>query len=372
MLLSSATIGRIACPYLSDRSRDNVDAMNLSLFVPDLFWPDTACPEIYQDMSLAAIKKLLAKSTVTAAAPEELEILLCRQFNVARQVGNWPVAPIMLRKDSPALANNNKEFWMRADPVHLRIEQNHLMLADSQIFTISEDEAEQLVRDINRSLVNDDVVLLALHANRWYIRLQRAPEIQTHTLGQVTCKNINHFLPTGSDSGIWRKLLNEIQMLLHEHPVNQARGSRGELSINSIWFWGGGYMTEPVQSAYSHVWSNHDLPHALAAASQTVHANLPVNAGEWLRSQASGNHLVVLDSLRTKAKYRDAYGWREALKEMETNWFVPVYEALKRGTIGQLHLTTSNDHSSRSFAATRADLWKFWLTQKPLHMYGRK
>lgn len=346
--------------------------MNLSLFVPDLFWPDTTQPEIYQNLSIATIEKLLAKSIMAAAAPEEMEIWLCKQFNVGRQFNSWPIAPIMLHKDAPALAKNNKEFWMRADPVHLRIEQNHLMLADSQIFDISKDEAEQLVRDLNRGMSGRDYTLLALHADRWYIRLMQAPEMQTHTLGQVTCKNINHFLPAGSDSMAWRKLFNEFQMQLHEHPINQARESRGELSINSIWFWGGGYMPESMQSAYSHVWSNHELSHALAIACHTGHANLPLNAADWLQSQKLGNHLVILDSLHMKAKYRDAYGWRETLKEIEKNWFLPIYDALKHGAISQLHLITSNDNSLQSFIVTRADLWKFWLAQKPMRIYGKK
>jgi hypothetical protein len=37
----------------------------------------------------------------------------------------------------------------------------------------------------------------------------------------------------------WRRLLNEIQMVWHEHPVNLARAERGEVPINSLWLFGG-------------------------------------------------------------------------------------------------------------------------------------
>lgn len=344
--------------------------MHLTLFVPDLFWPDTMRPEIYQNLSLDAIEKLLCKGATAIDSPEDLEIWLCKRFNVEQRI-NWPIAPIMLQKDAPELTKNNKEFWMRADPVHLRIEQNHLMLADSRIFAISKEEADRLVQDLNCILHDYHLTLLALHADRWYIQLPKMPAMQTYTLGQVTCKNINQFLPTGADSAMWRKLLNEIQMRLHEHPINQARESSGELSINSIWFWGGGYSPGLLRSTYTNVWSNNELSLALAMAAQTPHADLPSNLTAWLESQQSGNHLMVLDALSTPAKYRNAYGWRETIKEMEKKWFMPLYEGLKRGLIDQLQLITSNENALQKFTLTRTDLWKFWLVRKPMHTYGR-
>jgi hypothetical protein len=36
----------------------------------------------------------------------------------------------------------------------------------------------------------------------------------------------------------WLKLLNEIQMFLYQHPVNQQRELRGQPVINSLWCWG--------------------------------------------------------------------------------------------------------------------------------------
>lgn len=346
--------------------------MNLTLFIPDLFWPDTAQPEIYQGLPVAAIEKLLSKSAVRVTAPEEMDGWLCNRFNVARQSGSWPVAPLMLHSDAPVLAENDKEFWMRADPVHLRIEQNHLMLADSRMFNVTDEEAGQLVQDLNRGLANHGIVLQALRADRWYVRLPQAPAMQTYTLDQVTCRNINYFLPDGSDSMFWRKLLNEVQMQLHEHPVNQARESGGELSINSLWFWGGGYMPESVHTDDTHVWSNGGLAQALAGACRVTYGNLPLDVAVWLRAQETGEHLVVLDGLHAKAKYRDAYGWREMLREVEQNWFVPICEALADGAIGRLQVMTSNAHVNLNFTATRADLWKFWLMRKSMFVYAKK
>lgn len=340
--------------------------MNLNLLIPSLFWPDVSQPEIYSDLSMPSLETLLAKGTSKQHSPQEMEIWLCKAFNIAQQQNSWPVAPIMLHVDNPGLVKANKDFWMRADPVHLRIEQNHIMLADNQAFKISKEEVEQIVQDLNHNIgTHYNFSFLPLRPDRWYIRLSKVPEIQTHTLSQVTCMNINGFLPTGNESMIWHKIFNEIQMLLYEHPVNQARESRGELPINSVWFWGGGNMPQLIQAPYTYIWSNHDLPRALATASKLNHSKLPAHADEWLQNGAAGNHLIVLDALLEKAKYRNAYGWRETLKDLEKDWFSPLYKALRKGKIDQLTITTS----SQDFVIIRSNLWKFWLVTRPLSFY---
>lgn len=346
--------------------------MNLNLLIPDLFWPDSSQTEIYNDLSVRSLEVLLSKNSSTMDPPQEIETWLCKEFNVAKQQNDWPIAPLTLLTDAPALAKTSKDFWMRADPVHLRIEQNHIMLADSQAFQISIEEAEQIVQDLNHNLGNHDFSFFPLHPDRWYIRTPKAPEIFTHTLSHVTCKNINNFLPTGSESIAWHKIFNEIQMLLHEHPINQARESRRELTINSVWFWGGGNMPQSTKSPYTHVWSDDDLPHAFALASNTNHSKLPVDAQVWLQTQISGNHLVILDALHEKAKYRNAYSWRDTLGDMEKNWFSPLYTALKKGKINQLTITALNETASQSFVIKRSDLWKFWLITKPLPVHKEK
>ncbi len=114
------------------------------------------------------------------------------------------------------------------------------------------------------------------------------------------------------------------------------------------------------------------MNNALALASGTNHSKLPADADEWLMTRPAGDHLVVLDSLRGKAQYRNAYGWRETLKTMEQNWFAPLHTALKEGKINQLSITALNEASPRDFSLTRSDLWKFWRITKPLSIHSKK
>jgi hypothetical protein len=354
--------------------------MNLHLLVPSLFWPDTTLTSIYRDLSLPALESLLAKSVCADDAQglkeserfEGLEAWLCRAFNVARQQ-DWPVAPVTLTLDGAGKVKVQDEYWIRADPVHLHIERDQILLADSRVFRISAQEADQLTELLNQHFAanGQEVVFLPLRPDRWYVRAAKIPPAKTHLLGEAANKSINELLPFGENAGLWRGLFNEIQMLLHEHPLNQLREARGEPAVNSVWFWGGGNMPEPIISRYTHVWSNHILARSLAAAaSGAEYAELPADAAACLQYAASSNHLAVLDMLLGKAQYVDAYGWRESLKNLEQNWFEPSLAMLKQGQIAQLTVTAMGKTSTRNFTVRTGDLRKFWRKTKPISTYS--
>lgn len=344
--------------------------MNLHLFIPSLFWSDTALPEIYQDLPVPVLEKLLAKSKAAKFLTNDINAWLCQAFNVEKQQ-DWPVAPIMQQMDSSQqCVEVSRGYWLRADPVHLRIEQNHIMLADSFMFQITREEALQFSSVINQILIHDDISILPLHPHRWYIHLSRAPELHTHTLSAATCNNINHLMPTGKDSITWHKITNEIQMLLHDHPLNQDRAIRDQLAINSLWFWGGGSMPQLVSTPYTAAWSSNHFTQALTMLCGIAHNELPDSAESWLQQADSGDHLIVLDDLLNREKYNDAYYWRENLKRLEEYWFSPLYAALKSNRINSIRVSSVNENFSHDFFVTPSSLWKFWSTIKPLSSYA--
>lgn len=349
--------------------------MNLHLFIPALFWSDTTFPEIYRDLPTPALAALLAKSRTAKSSGTDLNAWLCEAFNIEKQ-HDWPVAPIMQRMDSSGQRRieSSRDYWLRADPVHLRIEQNHIMLADRFMFQITPEEALQFSEAINQTLVQNNIAVLPLNPYRWYIRLSCAPELHTHTLTAATCNNINHLMPTGKDGISWHKITNEIQMLLHDHPLNQKRAVRDQLAINSLWFWGGGFLPQTASSPYSTVWSNDHFARALAMLCEINLRKLPDTAESWLRQAGSNteNQLIVLDDLLNTEKYNDAYHWRENLKKLEQQWFSPLYAALKNKRINSIRISSVNEKCSYDFFVKPSSLWKFWSTIKPLSFYADK
>lgn len=343
--------------------------MNLHLFVPDIFWPDGLQTDIYQHLKLPALETILAKSNRSETEGEVLESWLCKIFNVTKQQ-DWPVASILLQREENRM-EVGESYWLRADPVHLRVENNHILLGDNQILNISLKEAISFTDSINEFFSDEGIIFLPLYPDRWYVKCDETPELRTFLLSQATGKNINDLLPRGKEGVIWNSRINEIQMFLYEHPLNRNREAQGELPINSIWIWGGGSKPSDVRTSYTHIWSDHILACALAEMGKVMCRDLPENASELLNySENSGEQLIILDSLQKYACYRDAYHWRNELMKMEQNWFDPLLLALKKRQIHRLKLTIANESSTRNFVLTSANLWKFWATVRPLGNYS--
>jgi hypothetical protein len=63
-------------------------------------------------------------------------------------------------------------------------------------------------------------------------------------------------LPDGPEGRRWRALLNEAQIMLHNHPRNAERIAAGLLPVNSLWFWGGGILPDQIKCSASAVISD--------------------------------------------------------------------------------------------------------------------
>jgi len=336
------------------------------LLIPNLFLSLPSGHNPFQGLRLPALETLLARSRQQSVATDGMEIWLCQAFGMTKQ-RDWPIAPLTLAADG---GNPKQYYWLRADPVHLRVERDQIILADSGTLSISQSEADQLAEALNRHFETDGLLFYALRPDRWYLRLNSQPDIQTQPLPDVAGKNINDYLPAGTEGMHWHRLFNEIQMLFHDHPVNDAREMRGEMPINSIWLWGGGTAPTLSQKPYSKIWADDALAQSLASASQTPVAALPENGSAWLdQADNAEMGLVVLDSLRGAGQYGDVYGWQEGLQKLEQEWFVPLQGALSRGKLTALTMHAGSGSQIQSFTVTQGDLWKIWRRIKPLKSY---
>ena len=82
------------------------------------------------------------------------------------------------------------------------------------------------------------------HEHTWFLRLEHHPQIETYALELAENKDISAFVPKGAGAMAWAKFQNEVQMLLFEHPINQAREAKQLSVINSIWCYGGGQIEQ--------------------------------------------------------------------------------------------------------------------------------
>ncbi|HJX58141.1 MAG TPA: hypothetical protein VJ325_05425 [Thiobacillus sp.] len=323
--------------------------------IPYLFPSARLLETAAQDLHLPALQTLLARGTRQPCPAGGVEAALCEALGLSRQQ-DWPLAPVTLAADGGVAGD---AYWLRADPVHLRVMRDRIVLADSGAIEVSRQEADALAAAISQHF-GADLSPMPLHPRRWYLRFPHAPHLVTTPLSIAAGRDIDPLLPQGDDAMRFRAELNELQMLLHDHPVNQAREARGELPVNSLWLWGGGTQP-PTHSTAMPVFAHNAEAQALGAfCSARVHA-LPARLDARLLET---DGIILLDTLTLAGQVGDAYGWREALRELEQDWFVPLLEMLRR--IGPQGLRLMDPISGKALHLRARDAWKFWRRPRSL------
>ncbi|HEX6006382.1 MAG TPA: hypothetical protein VFY80_00380 [Burkholderiales bacterium] len=312
---------------------------------------------------LPNLQLLMSRGRHRAFPPLAWEAWLCQAFEVERQ-RDWPVAPLTLAADG---GDPEESYWLRADPVHMRIHRNQLVLSDTSGFAVSLEEARALVESMNAHFKPEGLRFSAPHANRWYLRVDNDPGVSTTALDDAAGDLIDRHLPAGPNALAWRRILNETQMLLHAHAINEAREARGEPAINGVWFWGGGRRTAVPGRHFTAVVSNEALGLALAAHADVTASPLPRNAVQWLaaRSEHGAHRLVVPDALTASARRGDAVAWRRALEALDADWIGPLIQALKAGRLAEVALVAPAPLACHRFELRRRDLLRFWRMPRP-------
>ncbi len=332
---------------------------SVHLVIPDLFLPKDFAAEASRGLSLPALQKMLGRGHGELLESALLENLLCELFGVPC-AAEAPIAPVSAAFDGLAAG-----CWLRADPVNLTLQRDRLLLAGVQV---SSDEAAALCASLNAHFAGQGMEFFAPHPQRWYVRLDALPRMTTTPLSQVIGGDVRKVLPSGADASRWHQLFNEIQMLLHAHPLNEAREARGEATINSVWFWGAscGEDTSP-QKNYDVVYSNDVLAEMFASVTGVPFLSWPE---QWRDEAKHDKQLLVWAGLRSALQRGDLAAWRTALQDFEINHAQPLWQALRTGKIAQLQLDVLGGDSLRRVRLTRGDTWAFWRRAKRLAAYS--
>jgi hypothetical protein len=250
--------------------------------------------------------------------------------------GDWPLAPLLAELE---LGAAGQDYWLRADPVHLRADRSCLVLFGPEQLAIHQEEASALVDGFNALYQADGLRIHAPTPTRWYLRLARPARLATTPLPKVIGRSIDGVLPRGEDAREWHARLNEIQMLFHAHAVNERRAEQGRLVINSLWLWGGGRLPDALQAQDAWVYSDDPLTRSLARAAGVALLEADGVPQDWLPAAlARGPGLVVLDACRQAQQYGDVQAWAERLQDLERQWWLPLQRLRAQGQLSGLVL----------------------------------
>lgn len=300
-----------------------------------------------QDLRLPGLETLVARGRMRVHVPLGIEGALCRAWGVKKQT-DWPWAAISLAADG---GSADQGYWLRADPVHIRIQSDKLILLGNDLLNVSPTEAVTLSADLNAHF-GDEFELRPLQPGRWYLPFNHDPGIKTTPLSLAAGRHIDPVLPNGKDALKWRALLNEIQMLLFSHPINQEREARGRPSINSIWLWGGGRASEQASFINRFYCADDHL------ASIARHLGIQTRTSSDKLGEIDTEGLALVSLLETEGQYGDVLGWRETMKKMDAEWFSRL---LKTAT----ELKIEDPMSGTELDYAPSDRWKIWRRVKP-------
>lgn len=215
----------------------------LRIALPGLAGRVRRCVERGEDVRLPAAEWLVARGHREAATvPAWREWLLAGAGLGADVLERFPAGPCC---HAVHAGMRSAGTWACAEPVHLLTALDHLQLAAPVPVRLDAAESAALLATLNEHLAGSGLVLHASSGGGWLCScppdLQFGATEPSDALGQ----NLRDVLPTGRDAVRVRAVVNELQMLLHEHPVNDRRAARGQPTVNSVWLWGLGATAEP-------------------------------------------------------------------------------------------------------------------------------
>lgn len=311
----------------------------VTLYVPGLFAPPAAP---------LALRRLLARSDRLPGGAEGDAERLFALFSIAPDKSqDLPIAAVTRVADMGVV---DKEWWIRADPVYLEPGRDSLILHTG--LDLTQDEAAQLIAELNDSLSQDGWLLKAPRPQRWYLKPPAAPSIRTTPLAAVRERDVHPLLPQGADYKTWHTRLNEIQILLHTSPVNAAREARGALPANSVWFWGGGRLPRPGTVHWAKLWGDTTLAQGLARLTGVPNQSMPATATQLLSEPIRGEHLIVLEpaSLDT-----------ESFQAIAHDWLAPLVSGVHKRKFDSLSLISD---TGPMLIYRKGHRWRVWRRTK--------
>lgn len=228
------------------------------------------------------------------------------------------------------------DLWLSADPAWVQPDMNGVRLLACGQMQLDMDAA-QAFAEVLRPVFDEAGMQLEISTpDRWHLRLPPDTSLPDFAAPeQALGEDLAQHVPQGAQGRRWRVLLNDIQVLLHQHPLNAQRQAHGWAPINSLWLWGGGRLPT-LSSQLSGVVSDDLLLRALAArAGVSLQARTPETV-----TAAPANWLVDLQDLPANA--------------IATTWWPTLQSVLSQRAV-RLHFASGERWQRKPWHR-----WRFW------------
>jgi hypothetical protein len=121
---------------------------------------------------------------------------------------------------------------------HATLGLTDLTPLDPSQLQLSDEESRMLCDACDAHVREDGVRLEFVSAYEWRVITQRNISALTERADWIIGEPLRPNLPRGDDARMVERWMNELQMLLFNHPVNAARAERRLPPVNVVWLWG--------------------------------------------------------------------------------------------------------------------------------------
>jgi hypothetical protein len=207
-----------------------------------------SAPTLVRWMEASRARAKDASPAQTGCTPYELWCLNTHGYtpdpgqNAAAGLG--PLAAEAAEKTLP----RDQPVWL-GQLVHVAPSRDGAVLLPAAGLAITPGQSVALFESALALFADTGFGLDPLNDVHWRIRLpdSYAPRCASPELVSMTA--VNDWWTQDEAGRPWRRLVNELQMLWFDHPVNESRMEQGQFPVNSVWLYGGGRANQFSASA---------------------------------------------------------------------------------------------------------------------------
>lgn len=221
---------------------------------------DLALPQLARTLSLLSPEDPPLGSDEYSLTPPH-ERALAQAWGWSGADGGLPFAARHAHADGVAVGDL---CWAELTPLHLLVGSDQVSALDTASLNLDAVSSRALFEALAELFPASEGWERAWGAPlRWYVAHASLRDLPCASLDRVMGRGVDPWMP---EPRRLRTLQNEVQMLLHNHALNEAREARRQLPVNSVWISGCG----PAQAVQS------------ASDLQTDwHLRAPLLAGDW-------------------------------------------------------------------------------------------
>jgi hypothetical protein len=256
----------------------------------------------------------------------------------------YPSAPVIRTGSTGERAVG---FWLRAQPIHFAAGLDRLTTVPLQgAARMNAAERAALSPTLADHLQSAGIQLHEGADGEWLLHCEELLQVQTVTPAYAAANPRAEILPRGRDARGLRRLMTELQMLLHDHPVNAARERRGLPPLNAIWVHGEGMLSDVTPQTLPEASGDDVYLRGIYRLHDRAVQPKAADAATLL-NRLAGPTVAIIDP--------------PDLHSLDTQWLVPLGRALFGGAIARLTVL----FDEWRIDADRASMFKLWRRPLP-------